>query len=100
MSSVEQELADIERELMALTGNQPPNPAQVITFRQTRTPTVNDEIKTIVFEGGITRFAQVFYEDTSTNYVYLYYEGGNLKVLASQAGSPYTIVSLGAFNIV
>lgn len=100
MSSVEKQIAQIQKELMALTGNQPPNPSQIATFRVDRTTTVNEEIKTIVWDDGAPRFIQLFYlSDTSVSYIYK--DGSDLKVKCfGNAGSQYVLVSLGAFSLV
>lgn len=101
MPSVARQIADIERELLALTSDQPLNPSQITTFKVTRTSAVSNEVKTLVFDDGIARFTKLFNIGSAANAAYLYYDAGSLKVLA--AGSPgavYTLVSLGAFTLV
>lgn len=100
MSSLEVEIANIQKELLALTGDQPPNPAQIVTFKVDRTTTVNSEVKTIVFDDGVPRFIQLFYlSDTSVSYIYQ--DAGQLKVKCyGLAGSQYSLVSLGSFSLV
>lgn len=100
MSSLEVEIADIERELLALSGNQTPNPAQIATFKVTRTTVATDEVKTIAFGDGVARFVQV-YGISGAAEPYVYYVGGDLKVMAEGApGVVYSVVSLGAFSLV
>lgn len=96
MSNVETQIADIERELLALTGDQPPNPAQITTYRVSRTTAINFEEKSIIFEDGLMRYVQVY---TPADMVYLKYEPPYLKVQAVTAGTTYTVVSLGAFHL-
>lgn len=101
MSSLEVEIADIERELLALSGNQPPNPAQIKTYAVTRTSTVSNEVKTISFVDGSPRFTQVFASTLSTSLVNIYLQSGQLKVIAyGSAGKQYTVTSLGEFSLV
>lgn len=97
MSSVEVEIADIERELLALTADQPPNPAQITTFSVTRTSVGANEVKTIVFDASAPRWIDVY---TTADLVYLYADSGQLKVEAVNAGTTYTLVSLGSFSVV
>ena len=95
MSNIETELADIERELLALTGNQPPNPAQITTFAVSGISAAPFEEKTIVFEGGDTRWIQIY----SDNAI-IYPNGSDLKVIIITNGIPYTVISLGEFTLV
>lgn len=100
MSDLATEIADIERELLALTADQPPNPSQIVTYKVSRTTTVTDEVKTIVWDDGIPRFIQLF-GIADSGVAYIYYDSGSLKVKAYGA-SPrtYTLVSIGAFSLV
>jgi methionine synthase I (cobalamin-dependent) len=95
MSSVIDQIADIERELLALTANQPPNPAQIATFRVDYTSVGADEIKTIVFD-DVPRFIQIY--GLSNQAAYIYYSGGQLKAKII-IPSTNTLISLGAFSL-
>lgn len=100
MSNVAEQVAQIERELLALTSNQPPNPAQITTFKVTHTTAVNAEVKTIVFDDGVPRFIQLF-AIAANSVSYIFEDAGQLKVKEyGMAGSTYTLVSLGAFSLV
>lgn len=94
MSSVEVQIADIERELLALTGNQPVNPGQIVTYRQDGVSTLDAEEKTVVFDDGIPRFLQLYGD------AILVFVSGDIRVSIANAGTPYTLISLGAFNLV
>lgn len=96
MSDLASQIADIERELLALTANQPPNPAQITIFKKTYTSNVNFETKTIYFTDGNPRWINVY---TSVWGVYLLYEVDQLKIRVVDAGTVFTIVSLGDFTI-
>lgn len=100
MSSVEVQIADIERELLALTGNQPPNPRQIGTFRVDRTTTVNNEEKTIVFDDGVPKFVRA-YLISGFAFVSILTDSGDLKVVVGgDAPVDYAVVSVGAFSLV
>lgn len=94
------QVANMERELLALSADQPPNPNQITTFKVIRTTTSDDEIRTIAFEAGAPRFIQLFQEFGNAS-AYIYLDGIQLKVRAQGlAGITYTLVSLGAFTLV
>ena len=100
MRSVIDQISDIEKELLALTADQPPNPAQIGTFKVSRTTTVDDEIKTIVFNDGVSQFVQTYVVSGSAN-APIVVDGGALKVFVSGlAGITYVVVSLGEFSLV
>lgn len=100
MDSLEELIADIERELLALTGNQPPNPANIVTYKVTRTTTAVDEIKTIVWDDGIAGYIEIYVTSGSANAPILV-NSGLLKVFVSGAsGITYTGISLRGFSFV
>lgn len=100
MSNVVDQIASMKNELLALTGNQPPNPADIVTFKVTRTTTVNDEIKTIVWADGVKKYIEI-YLISGTASLPILVSGADLKVYVS-GNSPvtYTCISLGAFSLV
>lgn len=100
MSNVAKEIAEIEKELLALTGDQPPNPADIVTCKVTRVTTVNDEIKTIVWADGVPKFVNIYVTAGSGNASILV-SGADLKVYVSgNAPVTYVGVSLGEFSFV
>ena len=100
MSDVVKQVADIERELLALTANQPPNPADIVTYRVNRTTTVNDEIKTIVWTDGVPKYIQI-YVTAGTGNAPILVSGADLKVFVSgNAPITYAAISLGEFSLV
>ncbi len=99
MDSLDSQVADIERELLALTANQPPNIRQLSIFKVVRVALVDNEIKTIAFNDGLPRFTQAY--SLSDTYAQILFESGVLKVrLNGYAGDTYAVVSLGAFDLV
>lgn len=100
MSNVVDQIAAIERELLALTANQPPNPYSIVTYKVTRTTTVDDEVKTIQWVDGIKRFISVYVTSGTANAPILV-DGSNLKIyVAGSSGITYEAISLGEFNLV
>jgi hypothetical protein len=99
MDNLIDELSRIEKELVALSGNQPPNPSQIGTYRIDRTTTVLNETKTVVFS-GLPQYIQVF-NTTPGSYVGIEYVGGNITInVAGSSGTTYSVVSLGDFSLV
>jgi len=99
MDNLIDELSRIEKELVALSGNQPPNPSQIGTYRIDRTTTVLNETKTVVFS-GLPQFVQVYNRDPSSA-ISTEYVGGDLEINVYGAiGSSYSVVSLGEFSLV
>lgn len=99
MDNLIDELSHIEKELVALSGNQPPNPSQIGTYRIDRTTTVLNETKTVVFS-GLPQYIQVF-NTTPGSYVGIEYVGGNITInVAGSSGTTYSVVSLGDFSLV
>lgn len=100
MSNIVNEIAAIEKELLALTGNQPPNPASIVTYKVTRTTTVDDEVKTIVWDDGVPRFVKVYVTDGTAN-APIVVDGGDLKIFVAGAKPiTYVAISLGEFSLV
>lgn len=93
MNDIAKELADIEIELLKLTGNQPPNPAQITTYVVAHTPGSNQEEKTIVFESGVKQYVEVY------GSAVIFLDSGTLKVIGFTSGSTYRVISLGAFHL-
>ncbi len=99
MDNLIDELSRIEKELVALSGNQPPNPSKIGTYRIDRTTTVLNETKTVVFS-GLPQYIQVF-NTTPGSYVGIEYVGGNITInVAGSSGTTYSVVSLGDFSLV
>ena len=99
MDSVDSQVADIERELLALTANQPPNPNQMPLYTQVGVTSSDPQVFDIVFDDGIIRLMKAF--TTPGNYATLSYYLGGMQIYV--AGTPpvtFTVVSLGKFSIV
>lgn len=99
MIDVSEQIAEIEKELLALTANQPPNANQMPLYTVTAVATVTPQIFTVVFDDGIIRLTKAF--TSPGNYAYVTYIGGALKI--STSGTPpfnITVVSMGAFHLV
>ena len=98
MDSLDSQVADIERELLALTGNQPPNPNQMPLYTVTGTTTADPEIYIVVFEDGIIRVLNAY---VASGGVIVSYYLGNLELYFSGATSiDFQAVSLGKFSLV
>lgn len=93
MSDVVQEIARLEKELLALTGNQPPNPANLTTYRVDRTSTMDFEYRTVQFVSGTPSYLQLYGD------ALLLFISGDIVVRADN-GVSYTVISLGDFNLV
>ncbi len=98
MSNVVEQIAEMEKELLALTGNQPPNPNQMPLYTVTGTTTADPEIYIVVFEDGIIRVLNAY---VSTGSVIISYYLGNLELYFYTA-SPidFQAVSLGKFSLI
>lgn len=99
MTDLAKQVADIERELLALTGNQPPNPNQMPIYTQVGITSIDPQVFNIVFDDGIIRLTKSF--TSPGNYAMISYYLGNLQVYVQ--GTPpvtFTVVSLGKFSIV
>jgi hypothetical protein len=100
MTDLAKQVSTIETELLALTANQPPNPYDIVTYKVTRTTTVVDEIKTIVWDDGIAGFIEVYVTSGSANAPILV-DSGQLKIFVSGAsGITYVAISLRGFSLV
>jgi hypothetical protein len=100
MDSVEKQIADIERELLALTGNQPPNPAQLQLYTVTSFTITDPQQIRIVFDDGIIRVTNA-YVTTVGGIIHMSYHLGYLELYVG--GTPpidFTVVSLGSFSLV
>lgn len=100
MSNLVAEIAYIEKELLKLTGNQPPNPRQIKTFIQDHSPATDLEEKAIVFEDGLAKFVQVYLVSGNAS-LSIVADGPNLRIV-TVGTVPYTYrtVSIGAFHLV
>ncbi len=99
MTDLIEEVADIERELLALTANQPPNPNQMPIYTQVGITSIDPQVFNIVFDDGIIRLTKSF--TSPGNYATISYYLGNLQVYVSgTAPVTFTVVSLGKFSIV
>jgi len=99
MADLAKELADIERELLALTGNQPPNPNQMPLYTVTGSTSTDPQVYTLVFTDGIIRLTKAFAPPGA--YALMSYYLGNLQVyVAGTAPVNFTVVSLGEFSLV
>ncbi len=98
MDSLDSQVADIERELLALTANQPPNPNQMPLYTVTGTTSADPEIYIVVFEDGIIRVLNAY---VSTGSVIISYYLGNLEIyLYSASPIDFQAVSLGKFSLI
>ena len=98
MSNVVEQIAEMEKELLALTGNQPPNPNQMPLYTVTGTTTADPEIYIVVFEDGIIRVLNAY---VSTGSVIISYYLGNLEIyLYSASPIDFQAVSLGKFSLI
>lgn len=99
MSNVAKQIADIERELLALTGNQPPNPNQMPLYTVTASTSSDPQLFTIVFDDSIIRLTKAFAEPGGQ--ANIGFESGDLKVLVGgSVPTDFTVVSMGAFTLV
>lgn len=99
MSNVVEQIAEMQKELLALTANQPPNPNQMPIYTVSGSSTTDPQVKTIIFDDGVIRLTKAFAEPGG--YAYISYFGGNLELyVAGSVPVDYTVVSLGKFSIV
>jgi hypothetical protein len=99
MADLAFEIADIEKELLALTGNQPPNPNKMPIYTVSGVSASDPQVRTIVFDDGIIRLTKAFAEPGG--YAFISYVSGNLELyVAGVVPVDFTVVSLGKFTIV
>ncbi len=100
MADLAKELADIERELLALTGNQPPNPSQMQIYTVTSSTVSNPQTIKIVFDDGIIRLTNA-YAITPGGLLNISFNLGNLELyIGGTAPISFVVVSLGSFHLV
>jgi hypothetical protein len=100
MIDVVERLAVIERELVALTGNQPPNPSQIGTFEYLITMVDTNQRYTIIFD-GTPKFFQLYSVTSNVRPSEIVFVDPHFEIeLFGDVGEQVKIVSLGAFNVV
>lgn len=101
MADLAKELADIERELLALTGNQPPNPAQLATKDVISVTATNPQVVKIVTPDGIPKFTRAHVISPSNGKLTMSYVAPNLEIyLYDAAPITFVVSSLGEFTLV
>lgn len=99
MSSVDLQLSELERELLAISANQAPSPAQIVTFDKTINIPSGSSVHQAIFTQGIKLY-QAYSGSGRVEWETSVSPGQVIFTIYADTATTFTVVSLSDFTLI